>query len=172
MDGTWSKLAKFLIVDDQEYNISLLERILRRAGYSNLHTTTDPQELELLFHQVEPDIILLDLHMPGIDGFEALRRIQQWTKEDSYLPTLVLTADVTPEAKQKALQEGAHDFLTKPFDKMEVILRIKNLLKTRYLYLQLQHQNEHLEERVQERTAALEKAKFEILQLLARASFA
>ncbi|TDF94459.1 HD domain-containing phosphohydrolase [Paenibacillus piri] len=170
MDEQWSKLAKFLIVDDQEYNISLLERILRRAGFTNLTSSTDPQQIEPLYREIDPDIILLDLHMPGMDGFEALKRLRALDMEGSYLPILVLTADVTPEARQKALQEGANDFLTKPFDKTEVILRINNLLKTRYLYLQLQHQNIHLEERVRARTADLEKAKFEILQLLARAS--
>ncbi|MBO9609523.1 MAG: response regulator [Paenibacillaceae bacterium] len=170
MNSDWSKRASILIVDDQEYNIGLLERILKRAGFDYLTSTTDPFQIEKLLHRRLPDIVLLDLHMPGMDGFEALRLIRGMQEEGSYLPVLVLTADVTPEAKQKALHEGANDFLTKPFDKTEVVLRIENLLNTRRLHLELQHHNSLLEERVLERTLDLEKAKFEILQLLARAS--
>ncbi|WP_409344344.1 HD domain-containing phosphohydrolase [Paenibacillus sp. MBLB4367] len=170
MDEQWRRQAKFLIVDDQEYNISLLQRMLGRSGFTNLHTTTDPLRLSGLFQEIEPDIVLLDLHMPGMDGFAALRLLKELIAEGNYLPVLVLTADVTQEAKQRALQEGANDFLTKPFDKTEVILRIDNLLKSRYLHLQLQNQNVLLEERVSKRTWELEKAKLEILELLARAS--
>jgi putative two-component system response regulator len=170
MEELWIKNAKFLIVDDQEYNISLLERILRRAGFFNLTSTTNPQQLEALFNNIRPDIILLDLHMPEMDGFAALRLLKGLIPEDDYLSILVLTADVTQEAKQKALQEGAHDFLTKPFDRVEVVLRIRNLLRTRFFHLQLQDHNRHLEQRVRERTKELVQAKFEILQLLARAS--
>ncbi|MEK3914057.1 HD domain-containing phosphohydrolase [Paenibacillus sp. FSL H7-0331] len=164
------KLAKILIVDDQEYNLSLLERILDRAGYKNLNSSTNPRQTMPLIEQLDPDIVLLDLHMPEMDGFEVLRLIREHTNKDSYLPVLVLTADITPEAKKIALQAGANDFLTKPFDRTEVVLRIHNLLRTRYLHLQLQQQNELLEERVQERMKELQQAKAEILQLLGRAS--
>ncbi|CAH1215692.1 Cyclic di-GMP phosphodiesterase response regulator RpfG [Paenibacillus allorhizoplanae] len=170
MDKIWMQGARFLIIDDQAYNISLLERILSRAGFSNLHCTTDPRQLEVLFEQIKPDIILLDLHMPDVDGFAALKLIQERVEEGHYLPILVLTADVTQEAKKEALHLGAHDFLTKPLDKTEVVLRIKNLLKTRFYHLQLQDQNQLLELRVQERTVKLEQAKLEILQLLGRTS--
>ncbi|WP_240414269.1 HD domain-containing phosphohydrolase [Paenibacillus periandrae] len=164
------KLAKILIVDDQEYNLSLLERILDRVGYKNLHSSTNPRQTMPLIEQLDPDIVLLDLHMPEMDGFEVLRLIREHTNKDSYLPVLVLTADITPEVKKMALQAGANDFLTKPYDRTEVVLRIHNLLKTRYLHLQLQQQNELLEERVQERMKELRQAKDEILQLLGRAS--
>jgi len=170
MDKEWLSEAKFLIVDDQEYNIGLLDRILRRAGFVHLHATTKPQELVRLFSEVQPDIVLLDLHMPEVDGFEAIRRLRERMEDDTFLPILVLTADVTPEARQKALHEGANDFLTKPFDKTEVILRIQNLLKTRYLYLELHGQNTMLDRKVRQRTVQLEEAKHEILHLLARAS--
>ncbi|CAG7633072.1 Cyclic di-GMP phosphodiesterase response regulator RpfG [Paenibacillus solanacearum] len=168
MDDQWIKSAKFLIVDDQEFNISLLERILRRAGFTGLHSTTDPARLAVLYNEIQPDIILLDLHMPEMDGFAALQLLREWKQADDYLPVLVLTADVTQEAKQKALHEGASDFLTKPFDRTEVVLRIHNLLNTRFLHLQLQKQNQLLEERILERTKELEHAKFEILELLGR----
>ncbi|NOV04373.1 HD-GYP domain-containing protein [Paenibacillus planticolens] len=170
MDETWMQNAQFLIIDDQEYNISLLERILRRAGFNHLHCTTEPKRLEDLFEEVKPDIILLDLHMPEMDGFAALKRLKELVQDVNYLPILVLTADVTQEAKKEALHLGAHDFLTKPLDKTEVVLRINNLLKTRFYYLQLQDQNYRLEQRVRERTSELEQAKLEILQLLGRAS--
>ncbi|MGG1663365.1 HD domain-containing phosphohydrolase [Brevibacillus sp. NRS-1366] len=164
------KLAKILIVDDQEYNISLLERILGRAGFTRLYSTMDPLQIEHLLMEVDPDIVLLDLHMPGMDGLQALKLIREQTKTDGYLPVLMLTADHTSEAKQQGLQAGANDFLTKPFDRTEVVLRINNLLKTRYLHNQLQQYNNTLEERVRQRTEDLQKAKLEILQLLGRAS--
>jgi putative two-component system response regulator len=170
MDESGLKLAKILIVDDQEYNISLLERILRRAEFKQLYSTMNPHLIESMLVEVNPDIVLLDLHMEGMDGLQVLKLIRERSGEDSYLPVLVLTADMTPEAKQQVLQAGANDFLTKPYDRTEVILRIHNLLKTRYLHLELQQYNSKLEERVQERTEELEKAKFEILQLLGRAS--
>lgn len=170
MENEWLKTASILIMDDQTYNIELLERILRRAGFLNTTSTTDPTQLEPLFRQLRPDIILLDLHMPVIDGFAALSYINQEVSEDDYLPVLILTADVTPEAKQRALREGAHDFLTKPFDRSEVVLRIKNLLKTRFLHLQLLQHNQQLEQKVSERTSELEKAQLEILRILARSA--
>ncbi|MBH5318801.1 response regulator [Paenibacillus sp. GSMTC-2017] len=168
MDELWMKTATFLIVDDQEYNISLLERILTRAGYTNLITTTDATQLELLYRDNEPDIVLLDLHMPVMDGLSALQHLKEWKRDGDYLPVLVLTADVTPEARMRVLHEGADDFITKPFDRTEVVLRIKNFLKTRYYYLQLQEQNQDLEIRVQERTKEIEQAKNEILTVLGR----
>ncbi|MDQ6423113.1 response regulator [Paenibacillus sp. LHD-117] len=168
MDELWMKNATFLIVDDQDYNISLLQRILNRAGYSNLVTTTDPTQLETLYRAHQPDIVLLDLHMPGMDGFEALRYLREWKPEGDYLPVLVLTADVTPEARKRVLHEGANDFITKPFDRTEVVLRIQNFLATRFYHLQLQEKNHDLERRVRERTKALELAQAEILDVLGR----
>ncbi|GED67250.1 two-component system response regulator [Brevibacillus reuszeri] len=170
MNEVWRANATFLIVDDQEYNLSLLERILRRAGYTHLHCTTDPKQMEQLYDELKPDIILIDLHMPEMDGFTLLKRLQELKPEGDYLPILVLTADVTQEAKKEALHLGANDFLTKPLDKTEVVLRINNCLRTRFYNIQLQDQNQRLEQRVQERTTELEKAKNEILQLLARTS--
>lgn len=168
MDELWKRNAKFLIVDDQEYNISLLQRILTRAGYTNLAATTDPNRLEELYREQKPDIVLLDLHMPDIDGFTALRYLREWTPEGEYLPILVLTADVTPEAKKRALHEGANDFIAKPFDRSEVVLRIQNFLATRFYHLQLQERNHDLELRVRERTQELELAQAEILNVLGR----
>lgn len=162
--------ANILIVDDQEYNIGLLERILRRAGYERLRSTTNPLETESILREDCPDIVLLDLHMPGMDGYELLKLIRQFEGEQGYLPVIVLTADVTPETKRSVLQAGANDFLTKPFDRSEVILRMGNLLRTKLLHSQLQQYSESLSGRVAERTAELENAKLEILRLLGRTS--
>lgn len=164
------EFATILIVDDQELNISLLERILQRAQFTRLYSTTDPTEVERLMEEIAPDIVLLDMHMPGMDGLQVLEQIRKRTGEDDYLPVLVLTADMSTEIKQRALEVGANDFLIKPFDRTEVLLRIRNLLSTRQLHKQLRQYNDTLEARVSERTEELEQAKAEILQLLGRAS--
>lgn len=162
--------GKILIVDDQEYNVSLLERILGRAGFKNVYSTMDSLQVERLLAEVEPDIVLLDLHMPGMDGLAILKMIQEKLAPDDYLPVLMLTADLTTEARQQGLQAGVNDFLTKPYDRTEVILRITNLLRTRFLHLQLLQYNNQLEEKVRERTKKLEQAQLEMLQLLGRAA--
>ncbi|MFD0961016.1 HD domain-containing phosphohydrolase [Paenibacillus chungangensis] len=162
--------ARILIIDDQEYNISLLERMLRRASFHQLSSTTDSLQAERLLREFDPDIVLLDLHMPGIDGMGVLAKIRHMMGDKNYLPVLMLTADVTAATKQTALQAGANDFLTKPLDRTEVILRMSNLLKTRFLHKQLQHYNETLEAKVAERTEELNRTKLEILELLGRTS--
>ncbi len=147
--------AHILIVDDQQANVRLLERILYRAGYTNLTSTTNSLQAVALFSQIEPDLLLLDLAMPGLDGFGVIEQIAPLIPTESYLPILVLTADITPQAKHRALSAGARDFLSKPFDQAEVLLRIKNLLQTRSLHLQLRAHNQKLEEKVRERTHEL-----------------
>jgi putative two-component system response regulator len=150
--------ANILIVDDEEVNVLLLQRVLQRAGYANLASTTDPREVRTLHDDFEPDIIILDLLMPHMDGYEVMEELSRCIPEGTYLPILVLTADATPDARQRALSMGARDFLTKPFDQDEALLRIRNLLETRQLHLKLLDQNEQLEEKVRERTAALERS--------------
>src|SRR5712691_10594363 len=149
------KRAKILIIDDQESNVRLLERLLQQAGYTTLESSTDPRLVMPLFSEFQPDLILLDLMMPHLDGFGVMRELANRIALDDYLPILVLTADVTPEAKQRALAAGAKDFLTKPFDAVEVVLRIENLLHARFLHRELQQQNEALEEQVHDRTQQL-----------------
>ncbi len=162
--------ARILVVDDQDPNLRLLEAILRRAGYANLKCLPDPREVPTLFAEFQPDLVLLDLHMPHQDGFAVMRGLAQLIPPGSYLPVLVLTADITADAKQRALSGGAKDFLTKPFDPVEVVLRCQNLLETRFLHLALQDQNHLLEDKVRERTQQLEEAHREILERLAMAS--
>ena len=139
------KGAKILIVDDEQPNARLLERILLTASYTQVRSTTDSREALPLFNEFQPDIVLLDLHMPHLDGFAVLEALQLQIPKESYLPIVILTADTTREAKQRVLSGGAKDFLTKPLDRAEVLLRVQNLLETRFLHLALQNENRVLE---------------------------
>jgi putative two-component system response regulator len=162
--------AEILIVDDQQHNVMLLERILRRSGYEHLRGTSNPQSVRELCATLQPDLVLLDIHMPVMDGFAILAQLRELYPPPSYLPVLALTADSSRETRDRALQAGARDFLNKPFDASEVLLRITNLLETRHFYLALQRQNAALEDRVLARTQQLEQAQFEILTRLALAA--
>jgi putative two-component system response regulator len=162
--------ARILVADDQEANVRLLEGILRRVGYTNVSSTTDSRKVLPMYAELQPDLILLDLVMPHVDGFHIMEQLQATAQLGTYLPILVLTADITQEARQRALSIGAKDFVTKPFDHAEVLLRIKNLLETRFLHSRLRDQNEILAEKVRERTAELEESRLEILKRLAIAA--
>jgi PAS domain S-box-containing protein len=158
--------ASVLIVDDQESNVSLLEQTLREAGYQRVTSTQNPQEVCALHRQHGYDLILLDLQMPGMDGFQVMESLK--TNElDAYLPVLVITAQ--PGHKLRALQAGARDFISKPFDLVEVRTRIRNMLEVRLLYRKLANYNEELQLTVQERTAELREseARFRSLTELA-----
>ena len=156
------KQANILIVDDEKANIRLLEMILNHAGYVSVHSTTDSRQALDLFREVKPDLVLLDLTMPHLDGFAVMQQLQP-EMAGNFVPILVLTADATFATKHKALKEGARDFLTKPLDDTEVLLRINNLLETRF-------HSVLLESRVSERTRELENAQLETLQRLALAA--
>jgi putative two-component system response regulator len=160
---------RILVVDDEPSNVALLEALLERWGYRNVVSTTNSSSLEALCDEVEPDLLLLDLHMPTIDGFEVMARLRRRIRATVSLPVLVLTADATTTAKRRALTNGARDFLTKPFDPDEVRLRVRNLLEIRALQLDQQRQEHELEERVGERTAELEDARLEVIERLGRA---
>jgi len=170
MHGKPTQPAVILIVEDQESNLRVLERMLRRAGYAHVVGTTDSRQALALFLEHRPDLVLLDLRMPHLDGFAVLEQLRPHVPGSSYLPIVVITADISAETKQKALSMGAKDFVGKPFDGVEIQLRIRNLLEARSLYLQLQRQNEALEQRVRERTHQLEQAQVEILERLALAA--
>jgi len=163
------KNASILIVDDQQPNIDLLEGFLEFEGYTNIKTTTDPREVVPLFSQFKPDLILLDLSMPYLSGFEVMDLLQPLVNSSTLLPILVLTADITTEAKQRALSGGASDFLIKPFDLTEVGMRIRNLLYANHLQKQLLNQNQLLEEKVKERTAQLENLNISLTKAKDRA---
>ncbi|UJF21442.1 sigma-54-dependent transcriptional regulator [Shewanella sp. OMA3-2] len=153
--------AKILIVDDQEPNVILLEQLLLDSGYSQITTTMDPQKVCELNRQNHYDLILLDLQMPKMDGFEVMAALKADDGND-YVSVLVLTAQ--PNHKLKALQAGAKDFISKPFDLLEVKTRIYNLLEVRLLYKQLGENNITLEDTVQQRTAELIKTNLQLCQ--------
>jgi signal transduction histidine kinase len=159
MPAEIQKAARILVVDDEMANVVLLERLLRHAGYTDVRSTTDPRTVEGLYDEREPDLILLDLHMPHREGIALLGDLRERIAAGGYVPVLVLTADVNAGALRGALAAGAKDFLTKPFDPQEVLLRISNLLDTRFLHLALRDQNRLLEERVRERTERLLQAE-------------
>lgn len=162
--------ARILAADDEEPNLRLIRRVLERAGYTDVHTTTDPLRVLPMFLELSPDLVLLDLHMAPLDGLQVMEALRPAIEEaGAYLPILMVSADLTPEARRSALARGAKDFLNKPWDADEALLRIRNLLETRYLHLEVQMQNRFLEEKVRERTRELDEAHLEILERLARA---
>jgi putative two-component system response regulator len=160
--------ARVLLVDDQELNLRVLRQVLEKGGLTNITMTQDPYAVAPHVEANPPDLIVIDLHMPGLDGFGVMEALRPQLDAAGYLPILVLTADVTDQARRRALESGARDFLTKPIDQMEVILRTRNLLETRMLYLELEFRNADLERRVRERTAQVEAAQLETLDRLAR----
>ena len=172
MTTNYLKSSKILIVDDNAANVEVLESMLLMEGYENILTTTDSRKVLELYLKFEPDLILLDLMMPYMSGFEVMEQLNRLTKEQTYLPILVLTADAAESTKKKALSTGASDFLAKPFDLTEVSLRIKNLLYTNYLYSQVRNQNIILEEKVKERTQELETKNEQLLVALEKADAA
>jgi putative two-component system response regulator len=145
---------KILIVDDEPVNVSLLEEILVENGYTRFESTTNSTEVLPGCKQFQPDLILLDLMMPEPDGFNILESLRA-EDTDLFLPVIVLTADTNEESKRRALEAGATDFLLKPFDHVEVALRIRNLLKSRRAHLLLDNRRAALEDAVRERTAEL-----------------
>ena len=162
--------SRILVVDDQPTNVRLLEALLARWGFNNVTSLTDPGGVAERVIDEPPDLVMLDLHMPGLSGLDVMRLLEPVTDPDSPVPILVLTADSTVESKRQALAAGASDFLTKPFDPEEVRLRVSNLLRTRRLETHLQRHNDQLERRVRERTNDLEQAQLEIVERLAMAA--
>jgi len=148
--------ARILIVDDQKSNVELLEQLLQEAGYVDVSSTLNSREVCALHWKSRYDLILLDLLMPDMDGFEVMEALSS-NEAESYLPVIVLTAE--PGHKLRALQSGAKDFVSKPFDLIEVKTRIHNMLEVRLLYKKLKNYNELLEKTVQERTAELRESE-------------
>lgn len=162
--------TRFLIVDDEPANVAVLEDMLDHWKCRDVKTTTDARLVVPLFTEYQPDIILLDLMMPHLDGFQVMEQLKPLIPPGAYLPILVLTADPSAQVKRKALAAGARDFLTKPFDATELFLRMWNLLETRNLHLELLDQNHNLEQKVQERTQELARAEIETVGCMALAA--
>ncbi len=154
--------SKILIVDDELANIMLLEKLLNNEGYQSIQAVDHSPDFFKVFQKFDPDLVLLDLYMPELDGFEILTRLKKMEME-TFLPVLVLTAQGDMGTRLKALDCGAHDFLNKPFDLVEVSFRIRNLLDIRHLHNQIKHQNLILEEKVRERTAELSASHDQLL---------
>jgi putative two-component system response regulator len=159
--------GRILIVDDQRANISLLERMLRRAGYTSIDTTMEPFGVCAMHREHRYDLILLDLQMPGIDGFGVMEDLKK-IEVDGYLPVLVITAQ--PDYKLRALSAGAKDFISKPFDLAEVLARVHNMLEVRLLQRALHGYNDMLEKRVRERTGELTESYIETILTMTRAA--
>ena len=160
--------ARLLVVDDDPAMVMFLQGLLERAGYARVLTTTDPREASALFDVIRPDLVLLDLHMPQLDGFAVLQALRPKIPPPNYLPILMLTGSDSPDAKRRALFCGAKDFLTKPFDPLELLLRLHNLLEARFIHLKLREQNETLVEQVTERAGQLLDAQNDTIERLAQ----
>jgi putative two-component system response regulator len=170
-----SKSARILIVDDTPANVTLLQSLLDMAGYTDVTGVTDPREVLPLCREKPFDLILLDINMPHMNGFDVMAELKKLGRDD-YLPILVLTAQTDQETRLQALERGAKDFVHKPFDHAEVLNRIANMLEVRLLYNERQRQNEILEVKVRERTAELaqrnrdlEDARLDVIRRLGRA---
>lgn len=161
--------AHLLVIDDEEANLRLMTTMLRHAGYRYVTTMSDPRQLEERLAAVPPDLVLLDLHMAHRDGFEVLKALRPWIVAE-HLPVLVLSGDLSSEARRKALSLGARDFVGKPFDFTELTLRVRNQLETRLLYLDIRKQNRALLEAIHGRTQELEHTRIEMLERLAIAA--
>ena len=162
--------ARILIVDDEEDNVQVLRRILEAEGYSDIRSTNDPTATADVVAEYDPDLILLDVLMPGMSGYDVLQVLQARVRDVSYLPVMVLTSDHSKQAQRDAWTAGAKDFLTKPLSPTEVRQRVRNLLETRMLHVALREHNDVLEDRVRARTAELEEARLQVLMRLALAA--
>lgn len=170
VDLTFLARARILIVDDQASNLALLTRLLASRGYGRAVGTTDPCDALRRLSTELPDLLVLDLHMPGIDGFEILDHVRRLVPAGEFFPVLVVTGDRDPVVRERALTLGARDFVSKPFNSIEILLRIHNLLETRCLHRQLGSHIGELETLVRLRTQELEESRLEILERLALAA--
>jgi len=159
-----------LAVDDEAANLLLLQQILELEGYRRVTTTTDPTKVAAMFRAQRPDLVLLDLHMPRINGLQLMDQLRGGDVDAHDVPFLVLTGDVTDETRRRALAAGARDFLIKPLDRVDLVLRVRNLLEVKDLQDRLRRHNARLEAEVAARTRDLDLARAEVLERLALAA--
>lgn len=160
--------AKILIADDETTSIRILVKILSDAGYTNVKATRDPYQVVDLYNRIKPDLLVLDLHMPHMEGFKIMDQLRE-ANEDDYLPILVISQERNRVIQFSSLEAGAKDFLVKPYDSIEVLLRIRNFLEVRTLHKQIREQNRLLEMRVEQRTEQLYQAQIDTIHRLCRA---
>lgn len=161
--------APLLIIDDQEVSVRLLEEILRKAGYQNITSLCDSRHALETYARISPRAVILDLHMPYLDGFQIMTQLRDRDK-DAYLPVLVLTQLDNRDLRYLALESGAKDFLSKPYDRVEVLVRIRNIVEVHILHDRLKDQNRRLEEEIRKRTQELREAQWDMVHRLARAA--
>lgn len=161
--------AKILIADSQKLHLLLLEKILKEAGYARIFAVTDSHKITGDISNFQPDIVLLDLQMPGVDGFQLIKELKA-SHKDSYFPILALSSEKGQEVRLRALEAGASDFINKPYENVEVLVRIRNMIEIQLLDSQVRNQNKILEARVKERTKELYDTRLDIIRRLARAA--
>lgn len=162
-------VGRILIVDDNPVNIALIKKILSNEGYSQIEATCKPVKVAQMYNKAPYDLVLLDVHMPEMNGLEVLAKLREEHPKD-YLPVVMLTADDNDETRNQCLAAGAKDFISKPFDRTEVALRVRNIMESRFLHKALKYQNRELEERVKERTQQLYEAQSKVIEVLGKAA--
>ena len=161
--------ARILIVDDNQANVTLLETMLGNAGYTSVLGITDSREAVGLYESYQPDILVLDINMPHLNGYQVMEKLKE-NGVNEYIPILVLTAQQDKLTCHRALQAGAKDFLVKPFDQTEALMRIQNMLEIRFLHNEMLKQNATLEQKVDARTQELHDTRLEIIRRLSLAA--
>jgi putative two-component system response regulator len=160
--------AKILAIDDNILNIQILKKILSNAGFINISSTTDPTQAVAIYKELEPDLVLLDLNMPKMDGFAVMVQLSLLNPDD-YLPLLILTAE-DESVRFKALHGGAKDFLHKPYERLDVILKSRNIIEVRLLYNQIKNHNAALDQQINERIKEIRDTRLDVIQRLAIAA--
>ena len=155
---TIEQQATILIVDDHESSVELLKALLTSFGYSSIYSTMDSREASKMYSAIRPDLVLLDLHMPHMDGFQVMKQLKELEKE-SYAPILILTSQNDKDIRLKALKEGATDILNKPLNLAEVMFRIQNILEIRLLHRRVRDQNKTPDQKVREHTEELNQSR-------------
>ncbi len=161
--------GRILIIDDEPANVQIFERVLIGAGFSNITSITDSLKAVETYQKIKPDLILLDLKMPGLDGFEVMAALKK-VETESYLPILVLTAQRDQATRLRALESGGKDFISKPFEMTEAVTRVRNMLEVSMLHSEIREINLDLEYRVGKRTRDLEESRLDIIHRLVRAA--